>query len=561
MRVFLLALVLVLALASTAARAQDAQRYAVVPQPQHLEARTGTFVLTPTTAVVASPEAVPMGEAWAQRIRQASLLPMPVHAGTDARDGAIAFLLDADADLGDEGYAVDVTPTRAVVRAKTTAGLFYGAQTLRQMLPPAVERGGIDPGGTDFVWDLPAVAITDAPRFSYRGLHLDVSRHFASVDFVKRYLDLMALYKFNRFHWHLTDDQGWRIEIKGYPRLTTVGAWRDSTLIGHYRNQPHAYDDVRHGGFYTQDEIRDVVAYAAERHITVIPEIEMPGHATAALAAYPEFACTAGPFTVESKWGVFEDIFCPKEETFAFLETVLTQVIDLFPGEYVHIGGDEAPKTRWAESPLAQEVIQREGLGVREAVPGDTPVQREQHANEKALQSYFVRRIERFLNQHGRRVIGWDEIVEGGLSPTATLMFWRDWNKEALALAAAQGNDLIMTPNSTLYFDHFQGDPASEPLAIGGMTTLEDVYAYEPVPESYSDEEAKHVLGAQANLWREYIKTDDKVEYMVYPRALALAEVVWSPKGSRDWADFQRRLPMQLRRLNVMQVHYRPPFD
>jgi hexosaminidase len=352
----------------------------------------------------------------------------------------------------------------------------------------------------------------------------------------------MASYKLNRFHWHLTEDQGWRIEIRAYPRLTEVGAWRAETLRGHYGNRPHAFDGTRYGGFYTQDEVREVVAYAAEHHITVIPEIEMPGHSLAALAAYPELACTDGPFEPATLWGVFDDIYCPKEETFAFLETVLTEVLELFPGPWIHIGGDEAPKARWRESAVAQEVIRREGL-----------------ADEHELQSWFLRRIEGFLADHGRRLVGWDEIADGGLSPTATLMFWRDWSPEALAMAAEQGNDIIMTPNSTLYFDHYQGDPAQEPLAIGGLTTLGDVYAYDPVPASFTPTQGRRVLGAQANVWTEYLTTPQKVEYMVFPRLLALAEVVWSRLERRDWFSFQGRLPAQLERLDVRTVNYRRP--
>ncbi|MEO0557312.1 MAG: beta-N-acetylhexosaminidase [Bacteroidota bacterium] len=535
---------LVVCLASLASvSAQDLDAPSIVPLPAFMESGEGRFVLDESVTVAVTsddPEAIRVATTWAERVRLASYLSLPF--AEPEGEGQILFHLDPQLALEFEGYELTVTPEGVFLRAADAAGLFYGAQTLRQLVPVAVERGGRDPDGVDAVWSIPAVHIEDAPRFGYRGLHLDVARHFFSVEFVKRYLDLMALYKFNRFHWHLTEDQGWRIEIEQYPRLTEVGAWREGTLIGHYRNQPHQFDGVRYGGSYTQDEIREVVAYAAERHITVIPEIEMPGHSSAALAAYPELACTPGPFEVEQLWGVFEDIYCPSEETFTFLENVLAEVMELFPSELIHIGGDEAPKAAWEASELAQEVIRREGL-----------------ADEHELQSYFIRRIERFLNANGRRLVGWDEIVEGGLSPTATLMFWRQWNTEALEQAAAQGNDLIMTPNNTLYFDHFQGDPDAEPLSIGGLTTLEDVYAYEPVPESYSTEEAEHVLGAQANVWTEYIETPQKVEYMAYPRALALAEVVWTRKDRRDWDAFQARLPAQLLRLRTMGVSFRVP--
>lgn len=325
-----------------------------------------------------------------------------------------------------------------------------------------------------------------------------------------------------------------------------MGAFRKTSLIGAYRDQPRHFDGQRHGGFYTQDEAREIVRYAAERYITVIPEIEMPGHATAAIAAYPELACTPGPFEVEKLWGIFEDIFCPKEETFAFLENVLTEVMDIFPSEYIHIGGDEAPKKRWQESSVAQEVIRREGL-----------------KNEHGLLSYFVHRIEHFLNASGHKLIGWDEIIEGGLSPTATVMYWRNWGKSAdgvnaAKLAASQGNNFIMTPNATLYFDHYQADPSVEPLTISGRSTLEKVYAYEPIPEDFTPDEARRVLGAQGNVWAEYMQTPQKVEYMVFPRLLALSEVVWSPAVGRDWSKFRQRLPLALERLDALEVNYRP---
>ncbi len=536
------ALAALLAVTAGPSLAQNAARYPVVPQPRALEPLAGAFRLDETVSVAVTsedPEARRVAEAWAARVRLASGLPLPL--AEPEGEGQVVFHLDAAAGTGPEGYALTATPEGVSVTASTAAGLFYGAQTLRQLLPPAVERGGALPDEAQVAWEVPAVRIEDAPRFGWRGLHLDVARHFSSVAFVKRYIDLMALYKLNRFHWHLTDDQGWRIEIERYPRLTEVGAWRDGSLVGSYRNEPHTFDGVRHGGFYTQDEIREVVAYAAERHVTVVPEIEMPGHASAALAAYPALGCTGEPVEVVQSWGVFEDIFCPTEETFAFLEGVLTEVMDLFPSEYIHIGGDEAPKAAWEQSEAAQEILRREGL-----------------ADEHALQSYFVRRIERFLAEHGRRLVGWDEIVEGGLSPTATLMYWRSWDDASLRQAAAQGNDIVMTPGSPLYFDHYQADPAGEPLAIGGLETLEDVYRYEPVPAFFSEAQAALVLGAQANVWTEYITTPQKVEYMVYPRALALAETVWSAPDRRDWSDFEARLPAQLRRLRVLGVHARP---
>jgi hexosaminidase len=523
-------------------------RYALIPWPSTLEPATGSFALQATTRIVLSDP----GSAELREI--AALLQDSVAAVTGARPkidsgqssggerGAIALVLKKG-PTGPEDYALTVTPESVTIAAAEAKGVFYGAQTMRQLLP----RGAAaEPG-------IPAVTIADSPRFRYRGLHLDVGRHMFPVEFIKRYIDLLASYKLNTFHWHLTEDQGWRIEIKRYPKLTEIGSMRKHTVVNHSRTRPQRFDGTPYGGFYTQDQIRDVVAHAKKRHVRIIPEIEMPGHAQAALAAYPELACTPGPFDVAPTFGVFEDIFCPKEETFAFLENVLKEVIDLFPGEYIHIGGDEAPKKRWDESPIAQEVIRREGL-----------------KDSHELQSYFIRRIEKFLNARGRKLIGWDEIVEGGLSPTATVMYWRDHrntgpgvqlNLDPARLATAQGNDVVMTPNGSFYFDHYQVSPEREgqPLAIGGLTTLEEVYGYDPVPADLSPEQARHIIGAQANVWTEYMKTSDHVEYMVFPRALALAEVVWSRKEARDWTSFLARARANVKMLDELNVRYRMP--
>jgi len=388
-------------------------------------------------------------------------------------------------------------------------------------------------------WVIPAVEIDDAPRFRYRGILLDVARWFYPPEFIEKLIDLLALYKLNTLHLHLTDDQGWRLEIKRYPRLTQVGAWRKETIVGQHFD-PYVGDGTPHGGFYTQEQMRELVAYAAVRHVTIIPEIEMPGHARAALAAYPELSCTGGPFEVSTRWGVHEDIFCPGEQTFAFLEDVLSEVMQLFPSEYIHIGGDEVPKLEWKDSPVAQAVIRREGLG-----------------NEEGLQGYFVRRIEGFLRAHGRRLIGWDETLEGGLAPEATVMSWR--GVEGGIEAARQGHDVIMTPANRTYFDYYQGDPAAEPLAIGGFLPLDSVYAFEPVPGELAPEQAAHVLGAQGNLWTEYIPTPARAEYMMLPRMLALAEVLWSTKETRNWNRFVGRLPAQFARLDVLGAEYRVP--
>jgi hexosaminidase len=387
-------------------------------------------------------------------------------------------------------------------------------------------------------YPLPATSIYDYPRFAYRGMHLDCGRHFFPVSFIKEYLDMMARYKYNTFHWHLTEDQGWRIEIKKYPRLTSIGSQRKQTVIGH--NSPE-YDGKPYGGYYTQEDIREVVKYAADRFITVVPEIEMPGHALAALTAYPLLGCTNGPYEVGTKWGVFKDVFCPgKESTFQFLENVLTEVMDLFPSHYIHIGGDECPKDRWKTCPYCQKRIKELGLH-----------------NEEELQSYVITRMEKFLNAHGREIIGWDEILEGGLAPNATVMSWRG-EKGGIA-AAQQKHDVIMTPGQWCYFDHAQSHDPHEPLNIGGYLPMSKVYGYDPVPQELSATEKKYIVGVQANLWSEYIPSVKQAEYMIMPRMMAMAEVAWTPLKQKDYASFKARLPRQLHYLDQQGIHFRIP--
>lgn len=435
-----------------------------------------------------------------------------------------------DSTLHTEGYDLVIDRDGIRITAGTRAGLFYGTQTLMQILES-------HPG------EVPHVKITDYPRFAYRGLHLDVGRHMFPSDFIKKYIDLLAHHKMNRFHWHLTEDQGWRIEIKRYPKLQEIAAFRKETVIGHAttakRKNPQSFDGKPYGGYYTQDEIRDIVQYARERHVTIIPEIELPGHALAALSAYPDLGCTGGPYEAATTWGVFDDVFCAgKEETFAFLEGVMDEVIALFPGKYIHIGGDESPKTKWEKCPHCQKRIKAEKL-----------------KDEHQLQSYFIQRMEKYLNSKGRQIIGWDEILEGGLAPNATVMSWR--GEEGGIAAAKQNHDVIMTPGNWCYFDHYQDSAEeNEPLAIGGYTPVREVYEYEPVPPQLSEAEAKHVLGAQGNVWTEYMKTSDHVEYMVYPRACAMAEVVWSPKESRNFEQFRKRLEPHLQRLERRGVNF-----
>ncbi|HEU4723573.1 MAG TPA: family 20 glycosylhydrolase [Gemmatimonadaceae bacterium] len=539
--------VLLLGCTPTLLRAQAAPAVSVIPYPASVTVDSAVryvFGAAPVVALSApaNAELRALGDLAVDILRhelggQARLAPT---AAASTSGAAVSLILaPRDAAAGRESYRFDVTSGGVAITAPQPAGLFYGLQTLRALLE--AERARRSPAPATLAEaTLPGMRITDAPRFSYRGLHLDVGRHFSPVAFVKRYIDLMSRYKYNTFHWHLTEDQGWRIEIKKYPRLTEVGGCRKETQLARNRN-PYVGDSIRYCGWYTQDQIRDVVAYAKTRHVTVIPEIEMPGHAKAALAAYPELGCGPGPYEVWTTWGVDPNIFCPKEETFTFLENVLTEVMALFPSTYIHIGGDEAPKTVWQQSPIAQAVIKREKL-----------------KDEHELQSYFIRRMEKFLNAHGRQLIGWDEILEGGLAPKATVMSWRGINGGIAA--ARQNHDVVMTPTSHTYFDYIQGDRRYEPTWTGSYLPIETVYAFEPtVPDSLTADQAKHIIGTQGQLWTEYMYTTSHVEYMAYPRALALAEVAWSPKSARDYESFRKRLLPRLLGLDRLGVNYRFP--
>lgn len=505
---------------------------------------TGTFRLDRLTRIMLSDpnstELRALVELLAAPLRVASGLPLPVspHPADEHTPDAISLrLTPGAASVEPESYRLVVTQQGAMLSSPTATGLFWGLQTVRQLLPPELERR--KDSATPVRWTIPALEIEDAPRFPYRGLLLDVARWFYPPEFIKKVIDLLALYKLNTLQLHLTDDQGWRLEIKKYPLLTRVGAWRKETILGQHFD-PYVGDGKPHGGFYTQEQMRDIISYAEARHITIVPEIEMPGHAGAALAAYPELACTTGPFEVSPVWGVHQDIFCPSEQTFGFLEDVLVEVMQLFPSRYIHIGGDEVPKDQWKKSPMAQAVIRREGL-----------------ADEEELQSYFLRRIERFLRARGRWLIGWDEILEGGLPPAATVMSWR--GVAGGVAAARQGHDVIMSPSDHTYFDYYQGDPAAEPLAIGGFLPLDTVYAFEVVPKELTPSEAAHVIGAQASVWTEYIPTPAQAEYMTLPRLLALSEVLWSPKQARSWGHFVARLPAHFARLDALGAEYRVP--
>ncbi|MBX2963767.1 MAG: beta-N-acetylhexosaminidase [Cyclobacteriaceae bacterium] len=500
----------------------------IVPAPVKVELQNGFYSINDTIKIAALTDDERSAAAFL--IEFLTLYNIPSLAVSDS-NASISIRSFVSKEILPEGYyRMSITENGVDIFSTSASGLFYAVQSLIQLIT-------VDAS----VVRIPKAIITDFPRFAWRGLHLDVCRHFFPVDFIKRYIDLMAQYKFNTFHWHLTEDQGWRIEIKKYPKLQSIAAWRNETLIGHYGDQPHQFDGQRYGGYYTQDEIKEVVAYATQRHITIVPEIEMPGHSLAALSAYPELGCTQGPYEAATLWGVFDDVFCAgKESTFTFLQDVLDEVTELFPGQYIHVGGDECPKIRWETCPHCQERLKDERL-----------------ADEHELQSYFIQRIEKYLNAKGRKIIGWDEILEGGLAPNAAVMSWRG---EAGGTAAAQaGHHVVMTPGFALYFDHYQSVQKNEPTAIGGHTSLKKVYDYEPIPTALSQEESEFILGAQANLWTEYIKTPEHVEYMVYPRALALAEVVWSPKENRNWDSFIKRLSNQFRLLDLQNVNYRQP--
>ncbi len=515
----------------------------LVPKPMQIEQKPGEFSLDANTAILVdkdSPDAANVGRQLAERIERATgyVLKVSPGDGGDARNAIVVTSKDADAKLGAEGYRLDVTPEGATIRATGGAGMFYGMQTLLQLFPPAIF--GKSKAEGNIAWTAPAVRIADRPRFVWRDLHLDVSRHFFNKEEVKNYIDLLAQHKFNTFHFHLVDDQGWRIEIKRYPKLTEMGAWRKDIGFGLNPKDGTAYGpDGRYGGFYTQDDIRELVAYAKARYVTIMPEIEMPGHACAALAAYPSYSCEGRPGDAPRDGGIFNGVYCAGNDgAFEFLENVLSEVIDLFPSKYIHIGGDEVPKDNWNKCPKCQARIKKEGL-----------------ANAHELQSYFIKRIEKFVNGRGRTIIGWDEILEGGLAPNAVVMSWRGMNGGIAAANA--GHDVVMTPASHCYFDYLQAK-TGEPKGIGGFLPLETVYQFEPVPASLSADKAKHILGGGGNLWSEYFPNYAQVQYMTYPRACALAEAVWSDAKSKDWKDFQTRLESHLQRLKAQDVKYRP---
>src|SRR5665213_84544 len=517
------------------ANAQDnGPNMGIIPAPVSVKRNAGEFILSQQTIVLADSVNNKAVLFLTDYLRNKAMLRVQLKANNGPSIANSLVLTSTGADnLPADGYRLTITPQQILIAGKG-AGLFYGIQTLIQLMP--LERAA--------TVKLPCLQVEDYPRFGYRGLMLDVCRHFFSVEMVKKYIDLMAAYKLNTFHWHLTDDQGWRIEIKKYPKLTQIGSQRAQTVIGNYHDRtPQQFDNTPYGGYYTQDQVRDVVKYAADRYITIVPEIEMPGHSEAALAAYPELSCDPSlTYKVAETWGVFHDIYIPSDQTFNFLQDVLTEVMELFPGKYIHIGGDEVPKDVWKKSAFCQKLMKKLGL-----------------KTEDQLQSYFIQRIEKFVNSKGRSIIGWDEILEGGLSPNATVMSWRG---EAGGIAAAQQNhNVIMTPGSGgLYFDQLQGKLNDEPLSIGGYDPLSKIYSYNPTPAVLTPDQQKFILGVQANVWTEYIPTDNKLEYMVLPRMLALAEVAWTPLANKNFVDFANvRLPNHLARFDNSHLDYRVP--
>jgi len=524
-RASILAVGVLLLLGGTWAKAQETvtgsatRGPAVIPKPMKMKRSSGHFVLRADTRILVdagSAEVFNVGRYLSDRLGPATGLGLVVQQTSKAKPPEGSILLttrNAEQELGEEGYELTVTEDYVVLRAPRAAGVFRGVQTVRQLLPPQIESRVKIPG---IEWAIPCLEIVDKPRFRWRGSLLDSCRHFLTKDFVKRYIDLLAYHKMNRLHWHLCEDQGWCIEIKKYPRLTEIGAWR-----GEGKN--------RYGGFYTQEDVKEIVEYAKSRYIMVVPEIEMPGHCTAALASYPELSCTGGPFEVSTQRGIHTEVYCAgNDKVFGFLEDVLSEVIELFPAPYIHIGGDECPKDRWEKCPKCQARIKAEGL-----------------KNEEELQSYFIKRIEKFLLTRNRRLIGWDEILEGGLAPAATVQSWR--GMEGAIAAARAGHDVIVSPTSHCYLDHTHS-----------VTSLEKIYSFEPIPEELTTQQAKHILGGEGNMWTDRT-AQELVDCWVFPRLTALAEVLWSQKNARDWRDFTNRMQQHYQRLDVMGVNFFRP--
>jgi hexosaminidase len=527
----------VLLLLTLIASTLEAQSVSVIPRPVTQEMKEGDFLFKPGMTILADPGVVAEARLFARTLAPALGFTPEVRASRPGPAPHVEMKLDPSLEkLGEEGYRLEISPKRILLKAPKAAGIFYGTQTLRQLLPVQIYRAA-KTEATE--WSVPCLLIEDRPRFKWRGAMLDVSRHFMPKEFVKKYIDLLAIHKMNSFQWHLTDDPGWRIEIKKYPRLTEVGSWREASPVG-------PIDEVRankktdgkpHFGFYTQEDIREIVAYARERHINVVPEVEMPGHSQAVVAAYPELGSLGKPVPVLFNYDLADQLNMD-ESTIQFMFDVLSEVIALFPSRYVHVGGDEVEPKFWQQSARVQARMKE--LGV---------------SNEKDLQGYFTRRLDDFLTGKGRQLIGWDEILEGGISKNAVVMSWR--GEQGGIQAANAGHDVVMAPTDFTYFDYYQGEPEKEPLAIGGLLPLEKVYNYDPIPAAIAPENTRRVLGAQCQLWTEFVPDPKHAEYMTFPRLCALAEVAWTPREQKDYPEFLQRLAVHFKRLDIMDVNYR----
>ena len=523
--------IILIALAVSCVKKEYVPEVSVIPQPESIRVDEGTFTITKDTKIFLdcpSEEIKRVAGFLNERLRQTAGFELEFTDATGL-DNVIAFM---NADKPSESYAVHARPNFVVVDYGDGAGAFYAVQTILQLLPVEIfaqeRQKGVE-------WTIPCCSIEDSPRFKYRGMHLDVCLHYFDFEYLKRYIDIMAAHKVNRFHWHLTEDQGWRLEIKKYPLLTEKGQWRKETVVGSLKSG--VYDGIPHGGYYTQEQVRELVKYAADRYVTIIPEIELPGHALAAIACYPELSCgLEDHYETATKWGVFKQVYCPKESTFKFLEDVFDEVFELFPSELIHIGGDECPKASWKVCPDCQALIKKLGL-----------------KDEFELQSYFVTRMEKYINSKGRQIIGWDEILQGGLAPNAKVMSWL--GEEGGIKAAQQHHEVVMSPHQKYYLDYWQADPYSEPLAMSGPTTLRTMYEYEPVPEVLTSEESKYIIGVEGCVWTEYMPTPERVEYMAWPRMCAIAETGWT-HAEKDWDGFTKRLEKHFGRLDGMEVGY-----
>lgn len=523
-----------LLLASCGRRPEPA--VSLIPLPVRLELQRGVFELRADTAITADSALIPAARLLAAALAPATGFSLLVSEPAGERAGGIRLQLDAALErLGREGYSLAVTPQQVLIRAFAPPGAFYATQTLRQLLPPAIYSKQPHPGVS---WTIPCLRIEDQPRFAWRGALIDVARHFMPKETILKFIDLLAIHKMNSLQLHLTDDQGWRIEIKRYPKLTEIGSIRKETRVGHER-EARGFDGKPHGGYYSQADIREIVEYARLRHVRLVPEIEMPGHAQAAIASYPELGNTRERLEVSTRWGVHKNIFNVNESTIEFLQNVLAELLELFPGEFIHIGGDEVPTDQWKSSPQAQALMRKLGF-----------------KSEIELHGWFIGRMNEFLTSRGRRLVGWDEILEGGAPAGAVVMSWRGTKGGVAAVRA--GHDVVMAPNTYTYFDYYQSRDPGEPLAIGGFLPLEKVYEFNPVPAELTPEEASRILGAQGQLWTEYIPTPQQLEYMAFPRLAALAEVVWTPQALRDWHGFLARLRHHLERLKALEVHFRP---